>query len=114
MPTVTAANNQQQVVIPSPFIVEMYKTGNARSILDALGTMMTVGKHAVIQPGELPNIDDCYFRMLTPHEIKLAMAFPEDYVITGNQRDQIRQAGNAVTAPVMRMLIERGLEALAG
>jgi site-specific DNA-cytosine methylase len=42
------------------------------------------------------------FRMLTSEEIKTAMAFPPDYVITGNKREQVRQLGNAVTPPVMQ------------
>lgn len=33
--------------------------------------------------------------MLTAGECKLAQSFPADYVILGNQRDQVRQIGNA-------------------
>ena len=111
LPTISTFNNQHQLVTP-PFIVEMYKTGMARSIMEALGTMMTIGHHAIAQPGELPNVDDCYFRMLKPHEIGRGMAFPDEYIVLGPQRDQIRMYGNAVTPPVMRLLVERCVETL--
>jgi DNA (cytosine-5)-methyltransferase 1 len=45
--------------------------------------------------------------MLQPHEIAAAMAFPDDYKVLGNQREQIRQYGNAVTPPVMTELFRR-------
>lgn len=60
------------------------------------------------------HVEDCTFRMLQPHEIAAAMAFPADYVVLGNKRDRVRQYGNAVTPPVMRLLLERCLPALIG
>jgi DNA (cytosine-5)-methyltransferase 1 len=50
--------------------------------------------------------------MLAPHEIKAAMAFPEDYIILGTNRDQVKQCGNAVTPPVMEMLIKRAVRTM--
>jgi len=41
-----------------------------------------------------------------------AMAFPGEYVVLGNQRQKVKQYGNAVTPPVMQLLIERCLEVL--
>ena len=60
----------------------------------------------------LPNIEDLYFRMLKAHEVKAGMAFDPDYVVLGNQREQVKQLGNAVTPPVMELLIERCVESL--
>lgn len=60
------------------------------------------------------DIDDCGFRMLEPHEIKAAMAFPSEYVITGNKREQVKQCGNAVTPPIARMLLPRVIASLTG
>jgi DNA (cytosine-5)-methyltransferase 1 len=40
------------------------------------------------------------------------MAFPGDYVVLGNKRDQVKQFGNAVTPPAMRALIERVIASL--
>jgi DNA (cytosine-5)-methyltransferase 1 len=50
--------------------------------------------------------------MLQPHEIGAAMAFPDNYVVLGNQRERVKQYGNAVTPPVLRLLVERCLEVL--
>jgi DNA (cytosine-5)-methyltransferase 1 len=33
------------------------------------------------------------------------MDFPTEYVILGNRREQVRQAGNAVTPPAARDLV---------
>lgn len=59
-------------------------------------------------------LEDCGFRMIQPHEIQAAMAFPETYKVLGNKRDKVRQLGNAVTPPVMRMLVERCVKSLEG
>jgi DNA (cytosine-5)-methyltransferase 1 len=40
------------------------------------------------------------------------MAFPGDYTVLGTQREKVKQLGNAVTPPVMEMLIKRGVESL--
>ena len=47
-------------------------------------------------------------------EAKRGMAFPTDYVILGNRREQVRMAGNAVTPPAARDLIATVVEALEG
>ena len=75
--------------------------------------MTTTDRHAlIVQQGNVPSVEECGFRMLRPHEIKAAMAFPTDYIVRGNNRDQVRQYGNAVTPPVMQMLVERVVKAL--
>jgi DNA (cytosine-5)-methyltransferase 1 len=50
--------------------------------------------------------------MLQPHEIGAAMAFPSDYVVLGTQRERVKQYGNAVTPPVLKLIMERCLEVL--
>lgn len=59
------------------------------------------------------NLDDCLYRMLEPHEVGRAMAFPDTYRVEGNKKDRVRLYGNAVTPPVMEFLIGRVAEALA-
>jgi DNA (cytosine-5)-methyltransferase 1 len=66
------------------------------------------------EPSAAVTIDDCYFRMLQPCEIKRAMAFAENYVVLGNKREQVKLCGNAVTPPIMEMLIRRCIATLAG
>jgi DNA (cytosine-5)-methyltransferase 1 len=50
--------------------------------------------------------------MLQPDEVGRAMAFPESYVVLGTARQKVKQYGNAVTPPVMRMLLERCIRTL--
>lgn len=59
-----------------------------------------------------PTIDECYYRMLKPREIKLAMAFDHDYVVLGSSKDQVKQLGNAVTPPAMEWLVQQVIESL--
>jgi len=64
------------------------------------------------------DIDACGFRMFALHEIAETMQMHEhsdggEYVVTGNKREQMAQYGNAVTPPVMRLLVGRLAEALS-
>lgn len=123
VPTVTT-HDRHGLVVP-PFILSYYtrQSGMQAAIAgldEALPTQPTWPLHYLVQPkdgsGALPTDkvepEDCGFRMLQPHEIQKAMAFPEQYIVTGTSREQVRQLGNAVTPPVMQMLIERCVESL--
>lgn len=74
-------------------------------------TVTTAGHQSLISGG-VPDIEDCMFRMLKPSEIKEAMAFGREYVLLGNNREQVRMAGNAVCPPNARDLIAVGVESL--
>ncbi|WP_461408160.1 DNA cytosine methyltransferase [Georgenia sp.] len=76
-------------------------------------TITTAGHQAVLQ-GRTVNIDDVRFRMLEPSEIKQAMAFPADYLMEGNRREQVKLSGNAVTPPAARDLIATVVSAITG
>lgn len=99
------------------FISSFYGTWQ-ESLLDSpLPTQPSIDKHALVVPpffltGNIPTVDACGFRMLQPHEIGKAMAFPDTYTVLGNQRQRVRQYGNAVTPPVMQLLVTRVLEVL--
>jgi len=110
-----------------PYLIEMHGSGTqARPLTDALGCVLAGGNHhGLVTPQPFlvsyysgseqaknsePTVEDCYFRMLKSHEIGKAMAFPESYVVTGNERERIKQYGNAVTPPVMTMILERCAE----
>lgn len=47
-----------------------------------------------------------------PEELKRGMAFADDYIITGNKRERVRQVGNAVTPPVAAWIAQRCVESL--
>lgn len=115
VPTVTA-NDRHALVVP-PFIVSYYTRQSGigaalANVNESLPTQPTWPVHYLAQPGQTPAIEDCGFRMLQPHEIKKAMAFPDTYVVKGNGREVVKQLGNAVTPPVMAMIIQRCVESL--
>lgn len=96
-------------------VMPYYSNGEAKPVDEPIGAVTTRDRFAIVDLDEF--IADCTFRMLQPHEIATAMqmhvhANGEPYVVLGNKREKVAQYGNAVTPPVMRMLVERVVEAL--
>jgi DNA (cytosine-5)-methyltransferase 1 len=117
--TIVAEGNHQSVVIPPAYLMSYYRNGQLSSVeQQATPTVTTLERFALVtarteestQPAIA--IEDCGFRMLEPKEIQAAMAFPSTYTVTGNRREQVKQLGNAVTPPVMQLLVERALASL--
>ncbi|MEV7962368.1 DNA cytosine methyltransferase [Oerskovia paurometabola] len=135
--TVTASGNHHGLVMP------YYGNGRTAPTGEALSTVTTVDRHALIHrnngggaemttptgepvrtittaghqsllTGQTVDIEDVRFRMLEPSEIKQAMAFPADYVMAGNRREQVKLSGNAVTPPSARDLVATVVAALTG
>lgn len=75
---------------------------SSKPATDPLGTLTAGGNHHGLTEWTVNDIAECEFRMLEPHEISAGMAFPKDYIMTGNKREQVKQAGNAVTPPAAR------------
>lgn len=91
--------------------IQYYYSGTQTShITEALGTVTTTDRASLIQPSV--KIEDCHYRMLRPHEIQAAMAFPDTYQVLGNSREKVKQLGNAVTPPVMEWLVRQVIESL--
>jgi len=84
-------------------LVPYYGTGVARPATDPVGTLTAVDRFALAESRSF-DVEDVEIRMLEPHEIKLGMAFAADYVLLGTKREQVKQAGNAVTPPMARDL----------
>lgn len=103
--TVVAGGNHHYLV--QPFLINY--SGDSAPLTSPVDTVVTRDKCGLILPETL-EAEDCYFRMLQPHEIGRAMAFPDTYEVKGNNRDKVKQFGNAVTPPVMQMLVNRVLE----
>lgn len=103
--TVTTAGHQS-------LLMPYYSNGRARRADEAPApTVSTRDRCALIDPEQL--VDDCGFRMLEPHEIAAAMAFPPGYIPgTLPKKHQVKLAGNAVTPPVMRWIVGRVVDAL--
>lgn len=84
----------------------------ASHIGETMRTVRTGDGAAIVKMGDRPKIEDCYYRMLLPHEVQIGMAFPESYIVLGNSKEKVKQLGNAVTPPAMEFLIERTIETL--
>jgi DNA (cytosine-5)-methyltransferase 1 len=109
-----SVENRSGVVVPPAFLANYYTGGGEVTPIDkAQGTVATVDRSGLVESGDAIEAEDCYFRMLQPHEIGAAMAFPEAYVVLGNKREMVKQYGNAVTPPAMEFLIQRCVESLA-
>lgn len=102
--TMTAKCNQS-------LLVPYDRTSQAYPVAEPMHTVLTKDSSGLLEPEHV--VDDCGFRMLEPHEIAAAMAFPEGYIPSSySKKDQIRLAGNAVTPPVMTWLVGRVARAL--
>jgi len=76
-------------------------------------TITTAGHQSLVGwPHEVPDVDDCRFRMLAVPEIQAAMAFTPEYVVVGSKREQVKQLGNGVTPPAAEFLIRAMVESL--
>lgn len=111
MTSVTTIDHHAMVT--PPFTAELYRTSNVNGIDNPLSTMTAGGVHQGLAVPLDVDVEDCLFRMLKPHEIGRAMAFPDDYKVLGNSREQVKQYGNAVTPPAMDDLIGVVMEAIA-
>lgn len=113
--TVMPQANPALAVPPGAFLASYYKEGGQlHRITDAMPTIPTIEKHALVEPEAKLTLEDTRFRMLEPAEIRAGMGFPEDYRISGNKREQIKQLGNAWTPPAGQWIIERIIESLDG
>ncbi|MGM7423008.1 DNA cytosine methyltransferase [Cellulosimicrobium sp. CpK407] len=107
--TVTASGNHHALILRN-------NGGGAEMTTPAsepVRTVTTAGHQSLLTGGTV-NIDDVRFRMLEPDEIKQAMAFPADYVVVGNRREQVKLSGNAVTPPAARDLVATVAAAITG
>lgn len=86
-------------------ITTLRGTNAPKDVGQPLDTFAANGLHHGLAEFRIPEVEDCEFRMLEPHEIKAGMAFPKEYIMLGNKREQVKMAGNAVTPPAARDLV---------
>lgn len=109
--TITARDHH--ALVTAPFLTRYHSSGGQWStVTEPAPTVDTRDRIGLVEPAI--DVDDCGFRMLEPHEIGRAMAFPDSYVVKGNKRDRVRQYGNAVTPPVMALILGRAIASLRG
>ena len=114
MSTIVGGGNHQSLVMPPSWLLTYYSDGHLCPIDGAVPTVTTLERHGLVTAGTGPlRAHDCGFRMLEPHEIQAAMAFPQEYIVTGSRREKVKQLGNAVTPPAMQLLVKRCLASLA-
>lgn len=96
------------------FIGHYYKGAHEKHFTETIGTCSTTDRSYLVQhqAGKKVSVDDCYYRMIRSKEVGAAMAFEKSYIVYGDERQRVKQFGNAVTPPVMKFLIERCIESL--
>lgn len=92
------------------FLTSYYGNEQSSPVTEPIPTVTTVDRHGLVEPEDL--LEDCKFRMLQPHELKRGMSFPDQYIITGNKREQVKQVGNAVCCNVAEWIVRRCVESL--
>jgi DNA (cytosine-5)-methyltransferase 1 len=112
LPTRTSTENDGLTEPPPAFLTSYYRTARPTSADEPMNTLTGHDRHGLTE-GPTIAIEDCFFRMLEPHEIGRGMAFPDAYVVVGNKRERVRQYGQAVTPPVLRWIVDRVVESLA-
>jgi DNA (cytosine-5)-methyltransferase 1 len=111
MRTLTTGGHQSLIEAPAnAMLMPYYGTSEMAPVTDPHRTLTTVDRYALI--GADFSVEDCEFRMLTPDEIKVGMAFARDYLLLGTKREQVKQSGNAVTPPAARDLGAAVIESL--
>ena len=105
-PTIATAG---AIGLVEPFLVKYNGTSHVSSIDQPVPTVTTKPRFGLARPlitvnGEHYELD-VKFRILNASELKQAMGFPPDYVLTGSQSDQVRCVGNAVSHRLARNLI---------
>ncbi|RPI64398.1 MAG: DNA cytosine methyltransferase [Planctomycetaceae bacterium] len=109
---VTAGGGHHALLSADAFLTYYYGQHQASGVVDPLNTLTSVDHVGLVGALEKVTIDDLTFRMLQPAEIGKAMAFPGSYVVLGTQREKVKQYGNAVTPPVMEMIMRRCVDTL--
>ena len=107
--TITAVDHHALV---TTFLTDYHGEGQPAPVTDPHRTMDTRDRYGLVAASF--EVEDCGFRMLEPHEIGRAMAFDDGYIVLGNKRERVRQYGNAVTPPVMALILGRAIASLAG
>jgi len=87
------------------FLIVYYGTdggGGWQSLDRPLRTVTTLDRFAYVKPSKNGHV----MRMLQPEELKLAMGFPQGFILSNvTRRDKIKLMGNAVCPPVIQGIL---------
>lgn len=115
---ITAIDHHQLLRPPdssssAAFLASYYRSATYRDpATEPMGTLTSLDRHSLVQRGRVPTVEECFFRMLQTTEHQAGMAFPKNYVITGDKREQTAQLGNAVTPPPFTWLTQQAIASL--
>ena len=104
---VHALTTGNHAMLCTPLVIGQQSEAQARPVDEPCPTIATAGAVRVATPVildkavGLPQLPDGRYldiriRMLKPSELAAAHSFPEDYVLTGNRTEQVKQIGNSV------------------
>jgi DNA (cytosine-5)-methyltransferase 1 len=104
--TVAAQGNHHALVQPPlPFVQSYYGSGGSEALVsNPATTVRTVQSQALIEPDIDLVVENCFYRMLKPHESQILQGFAPDYQILGNQTEKFAQVGNAVPPGMARLI----------
>ena len=97
-----------------PFVVDNANGGIVRGSNKPMNTITVKDQHMGIFPVlDDGRVIDIRIRMLKPSELAAAHSFPEDYVLTGNRGEQVKQIGNSVPVMTARAMCLADLKRVA-
>jgi DNA (cytosine-5)-methyltransferase 1 len=109
---VTAGGGHHGLLSSDAFLSYYYGTQQASNITDPIRTITGKDRAGLVGSLEALTVDDLTFRMLKSNEVGSAMAFPRDYVVLGTEKERVKQYGNAVTPPAMKLILDRCITSL--
>jgi DNA (cytosine-5)-methyltransferase 1 len=120
---VTASGNQSLLTWQKALLVPYHKNDrSAVPVGQPMGTLTTKDRYGLLTADDMQtwagefDLDDVMFRMLTPDEVRIAMAFPDEYDMPAHFSREIQMMlyGNACTPPVMELLYSCLAECITG
>lgn len=113
MMCVTAGGGHHALLSADAFLTYFYQSKQASGLSDPARTITTKDRIGLVAALENIEVEDLTFRMLKSHEIGRIMSFLDTYVVLGTERERVKQYGNAVTPPVMEMILKRCVASLS-
>jgi DNA (cytosine-5)-methyltransferase 1 len=102
--------------VVAAFLAKYYRGATGQDAREPLHTATTHARFGVVTveiEGETYAIVDIGMRMLTPRELARCQGFPDSYVLTGTQEQQIERIGNSVCPDVAAAIVAANLGTIA-
>jgi DNA (cytosine-5)-methyltransferase 1 len=104
VPTITGQG--QHIGEVRAFLIKYYDCGTGQSLREPLHTVTSKGRIGLVTiHGQTYQIADIGMRMLRPRELARAQGFPDSYILTGTNTNQVAKIGNSVCPPIAEALV---------